>query len=273
VTRRAMRPAGRARLLVRRIGLAVAAIALLVGCMPAASTAEGRSINDLYAGFLIVAAVVAASVLIPATLAIVRFRRRREDAPLPSQTRGHVLLELTWTALPAITVIGLFIATFVVLLRVDATSAPRTTEIEVTGYRWGWSFEYPAEGVRVDGLGLPGPEVAVPIDEPITVRLTSADVIHSFFVPLFLLKRDANPGREHTFQFTVEEAGTYRGQCAEFCGLYHSQMPFTVVAMERPAYEAWLTTQRAAASAPPASAPPASAPPASAVPASPSPSP
>jgi cytochrome c oxidase subunit 2 len=268
-----MRPAGRARLLVRRIGLAVAAITLLVGCMPAASTAEGRSINDLYAGFLIVAAVVAASVLIPATLAIVRFRRRREDAPLPSQTRGHVLLELTWTALPAITVIGLFIATFVVLLRVDATSAPRTTEIAVTGYRWGWSFEYPAEGVRVDGLGLPGPEVAVPIDEPITVRLTSADVIHSFFVPLFLLKRDANPGREHTFQFTVEEAGTYRGQCAEFCGLYHSQMPFTVVAMERPAYEAWLTTQRAAASAPPASAPPASAPPASAVPASPSPSP
>lgn len=224
-------------------------IALVVsGCFPASATAEGRDITTLYGYFMALAGIVALVVIVPTTVAILRFRRRGEDDALPRQTRGHLGLELFWTGVPALAVLGLFAGTFVVLTRVEATDAPRTTEIEVTAYRWGWSFAYPAEGVVVDGFGEPGPEVAVPVDEPITIRMTSADVIHSFYVPEFLFKRDANPGRETEFQFTVEEVGAYRGQCAEFCGIYHARMPFSVLAMPRAEYETWLATTRAAGS-------------------------
>ena len=229
-------------------------------CFPASVTAEGRDIGTLYGYFMALAVVVALIVIVPTTIAILRFRRRGDDDRLPTQTRGNLKLELFWTALPALAVLALFAATFVVLTRVEATDAPTTTEVEVTGYRWGWTFTYPREGITVDGLGEPGPEVAVPVGEPITVRMTSADVIHSFYVPVFLFKRDANPGRETEFQFTVEEPGAYRGQCAEFCGIYHARMPFTILAMERPEYDAWLATTRSASPTVTSSGPPSVAP-------------
>jgi cytochrome c oxidase subunit II len=83
----------------------------------------------------------------------------------------------------------------------------------------------------------------VPVGEPVRVTVASADVVHSFYVPQFLFKRDAVPGRESSFDFTVEDAGTYRGQCAEFCGIYHSRMPFTVRAVSRTDYDAWVSSQ------------------------------
>jgi cytochrome c oxidase subunit 2 len=227
-------------------GLGVLPAVMVAGCLPASATAEGRDVATLYGSFMALAAVVALVVIVPTTIAILRFRRRAGDDTLPTQTRGHLGLELFWTGLPALAVLGLFAGTFVVLTRVEATDAPRTTEIEVTAYRWGWSFVYPAEGIAVDGFGEPGPEVAVPVDEPITIRMTSADVIHSFFVPEFLFKRDANPGRQTEFQFTVEEPGAYRGQCAEFCGIYHARMPFSVLVMPRAEFETWLATTRGA---------------------------
>jgi cytochrome c oxidase subunit 2 len=88
--------------------------------------------------------------------------------------------------------------------------------------------------------------VDVPVGETIHVSLVGNDVIHSFFVPQFLFKKDAIPGRVNEFAFTVDAPGTYRGQCAEFCGVYHSQMPFTIVGVSRPDYEAWLAAQKAA---------------------------
>ncbi len=251
---RRVRGLGRAAARLARLGSAGLLAIVAGGCFPAAATAEGRDIGTLYGGFMAVAAVVSLVVLVPATLAILRFRRRGGGG-LPTQNRGHVGLELTWTALPAITVVGLFIATLLVLLRVDATSAPQTTEISVTAFRWGWRFDYPQEGVTVEGLGEPGPEIAVPVGEPITLHMASSDVIHSFYVPLFLFKRDVNPDRPTTFQFTVEEPGTYRGQCAEFCGIYHARMPFSVLALARPEYDAWLTTARAAADPAPSGSP------------------
>jgi cytochrome c oxidase subunit 2 len=227
----------------------VAAVWSVTGCLPAPVTTEGRATADLYTGFMIVATVVAAVVIVPAVVAIVRSRRRAGDAGEPAQRRGSTGIEVAWTAGPAIIVLGLFIATFLVLTRVEATDAPGSIEIDVTAYRWGWTFHYPAEGVTVDGRTPVGPEVAVPVDQPITIRLTSADVIHAFYVPLFLFKRDATPGRETTFQFTVEEVGAYRGQCAEFCGVFHSRMPFSVLAMDRTDYDAWVAAHRTGSAA------------------------
>ena len=157
------------------------------------------------------------------------------------------MLSAILAGITALTIVALFGLTLVTLARVDSVEpveAGRGAEIEVTAFRWGWSFTYPAEGITVSGFQAPGPEIVVPVGEPVTVRLKSADVVHSFYVPQFLFKRDLVPGRENVFQFTVEQAGSYGGQCAEFCGLYHSRMPFTVTAVDRPAYDAWLATQR-----------------------------
>jgi cytochrome c oxidase subunit 2 len=96
--------------------------------------------------------------------------------------------------------------------------------------------------VVLEGIAQTGPELVVPVGETVQVTITGDDVVHAFFVPQFLFKRDAIPGRETTFQFTVDEPGTYRGQCAEFCGVGHPQMPFTVRAVPRADYESWLAT-------------------------------
>ncbi len=226
-------------------------VALAVaGCVPGSATAEGRDIGALYVGANLVAAAVGLFVAGLITWSILRYRRRRDDADLPAQHRGHLGLELVWTGIPVLIVIGLFAATVVVLARVESTEARPGASIEVTGFRWGWTFAYPDEGVTVTGIGVPGPEVVVPAGEPVRLTLRSADVVHSLYVPEFLFKRDVNPGHVNTIQFTVEEPGAYGGLCAEFCGIYHSQMPFVLRAVTRAEYDAWLAEQRAAGGSP-----------------------
>lgn len=241
------RPTRRGRL---RAVIATAALAVaLSGCLPQAVTAEGQAITTTYTIFVLVAAVVAAVVLGSTTFALLRYRHRPGD-PLPVQTRGNVKAEAIWTLLPALTVVGLFVLTALTLLRVDPPPDAVTgdgdgggVEVEVTAFRWGWTFRYPDADVSISGIGEPGPEVHVPVGEPILFRITGADVIHSFFVPAFLQKRDANPGRDNVMKVTIEEAGTYRGQCAEYCGVYHWRMPFAVVAEPRAEFDAWLAAQ------------------------------
>lgn len=240
---------------MRRAVLALvggAAIALAAGgCIPATPTTEGRHIAGLFALFNGLAAAVGLFVAALITISIIRYRRRRGDDALPAQTRGHLGLELLWTGIPALIVAGLFVATFLVLTRVESTEATPGTRLEVTAFRWGWTFRYPEEDVSVSGLGIPGPVVVLPVGEPVQLRMQSADVIHSLAIPQFLFKRDVNPGFVNVFQFTIEEAGEYGGQCAEFCGIYHSQMPFTIRAVSRAEYEAWLEEQPLAPSLPP----------------------
>jgi cytochrome c oxidase subunit II len=230
----------------RRLAAAVAILSMAaVACLPAPATTEARDVASLYTIFLAVAAVVATIVIGLASWAIFRYRSRGQE-DLPVQTHGNTRLEILWTVVPAVTIAALFGFTLVTLARVDKfdpVEPQRGAEIEVTAFRWGWTFTYPAEGVTVSGVQEPGPEVVVPVGEPITVRLNSVDVVHAFYVPRFLFKRDVVPGRENVFQFTVEEAGSYGGQCAEFCGLYHARMPFTVTAVSRADYEAWLAAQ------------------------------
>ena len=225
---------------------AVVVAPLVAACLPAAATAEGRQIGRLYDTFILIAAGVFILVYALATFAIVRYRvLRRRDAGEPRQIEGNDLIEAIWTAIPLVIVGGLFIGTLAVLSRTEARAATPAAEVHVRGFRWGWSFSYPNEGVQVSGLGIPGPEVVVPIGQPVRFVITSDDVIHSFYVPQFLFKRDVIPGRENVFDVTVDEAGTYHGQCAEFCGVGHSAMPFTVLAVTPDAYAAWLTSERA----------------------------
>ena len=250
-------PGGRSRP-GRRVRLALGSVAIAVvvaGCLPAAATTEGRQIGNLYGIFVVIAAGVFVVVYALTTFAIIRYRLlRRRDAGEPRQIEGNDLIEAIWTVIPLLIVGGLFVGTLAVLSRTEARAATPAAEIHVRGFRWGWSFSYPSEGVDVSGLGIPGPEVVVPIGRPIRFVITSDDIIHSFYVPRFLFKRDVIPGRQNVFDVTVEEAGTYHGQCAEFCGIGHSAMPFTVRAVTPDEYTAWLASERSpGGSAPPVS--------------------
>ena len=226
--------------------LVVLAMAV-AGCLPAAVTTEGREVARLYGTFLLIAALVAIVVLGLAIVAIVRYRARSGDDELPPQVHGNLRFEAIWTGIPLITIVGLLVLTVLVLSSFDAAvRANASVDVRVTAFRWGWRFVYPNDGVVVEGLGAPGPEMYVPVGENVRVTMTGEDVIHAFYVPQFLFKKDAIPGRENQFAFTVDEPGRYGGQCAEFCGIYHSKMPFTVVAVSRAEYDAWIAERRGA---------------------------
>ena len=234
----------------------VAAPMLVAGCLPTAVTQEGRQIGDLYDIVVAIAAGVFILVYALATFAIVRYRvLRRRDAGEARQIEGNDVIEAIWTAIPLVIVGGLFVGTLAVLSRTEARAATPAAEIHVRGFRWGWAFDYPGEGVSISGLGIPGPELVVPVGQPVRFVVTADDVIHSFYVPRFLFKRDVLPGRQNVFDITVDEAGTYHGQCAEFCGVGHSAMPFTVRAVPPDEFAAWLASERKAGGSPPVASP------------------
>jgi cytochrome c oxidase subunit 2 len=257
--------------LVRPTAVLAMSAAALSGCLPTPATTQGRAVTDLWALFAVAAALVGGLVWVLITISIIRYRRSArgpegEDPPNPRGDDGTpsaganraLPLEIAWTVGPIAIVIVLFIATLVTLDRMDAREPSRTT-VAITAFQWQWRFDYPGTGVSVSGgPGTPA-EMVVPAGEPVHIELVSTDVDHSFYVPAFLFKRDAIPGRVTTFDFTVEEPGNYRGQCAEFCGVQHDRMLLTVRAVTRPEFDAWLASQGSAATPGPSATAAASA--------------
>jgi cytochrome c oxidase subunit 2 len=227
------------------------AVLVVAGCLPTPVTSQGRAVNDLWAIFLWPAIAVAAIVWGLTTFAILRYRRRGATSDeLPPQISGDRRFEIAWTVIPIATVLALFWLTLGALARIDE----RTTggiNVAITAFRWQWQFDYPDDGVTIVGVPDVPAEMVVPVGEPVHVTLTSPDVVHSFYVPAFLFKRDATPGRPTEFEFMVEQPGAYGGQCAEFCGVGHAAMTLTVRAVSRAEYDAWLGQNRAPASTAP----------------------
>ncbi len=214
----------------------------LGGCTLAPATVQGDRVQSLYNLFLISAAVVFVIVAGLIGWNIIRYRDRGESE-LPAQTHTNLALELTWWALPTILVIILFTVSAIVLNTNDAQVSNPDLQVKVEGSQWQWTFTYPASGVVVAGTPTSIPELVLPVDEVIDFELVSHDVIHSFFIPHFLVKRDVIPGVDNHLQLTINEEGTYAGQCAEFCGLYHDRMLFTVRAVSQADFTAWLAAQ------------------------------
>ncbi len=231
----------------RAAALAGLAALLVAGCYPEPATREGRTIADFYSFVLVLALIVVGIVWGLLTVAIVRYRRRpapEREQEIPPQIGGHLGLEAVWTGLPLLTIVVLFVMTLFVLDDVERQQGEDHVELHVEAFRWGWRMEYPAEGISVEGVLDPGPQAVVPVGRPLLITLTSADVVHAFYVPQFLYKRDAVPGRPQVFEVTVEREGTYQGQCAEYCGLFHARMPFSVRAVSETDYESWLEEMR-----------------------------
>lgn len=222
---------------------------LLQACttgMPDGATRQGRQIHDVYVIILILALIVFFGVEFVIVWSVIRYRRHPGDDEMPKQIHGNTILEAVWFAIPSVIVAILFVVSLQTIDKVDAKEAAPSVRIEVTGFQWQWRFKYVAEEVVVRGSTAEPPEMVVPVEEPIRVTLKAADVIHSFYVRAFNFKRDLIPGRTNEFDFVAEETGTFDGQCAEFCGLLHNKMTFTVRVVERSEFEQWVLDQKEA---------------------------
>jgi cytochrome c oxidase subunit II len=239
-----MRSGGRFRVCA---ALAVGAAVALAGCsstfgQPDAATKQGRSMSDLWRGGVMTALVVGAIVLSLIIFTVIRYRRRGRD-DVPSQRQYIIPLEIVYTVIPIVIVLVLFGFSYAVQDDVDALSDNPDVTIDVQGFQWQWQFHYRAEDVTVTGVPDRRPVMVLPVNETVRLVLTSRDVIHSFYVPDFLFKRDVIPTVKNQFDLEVEKAGTYRGFCAEFCGLNHARMTFIVRAVSKAEFDDWVAEQ------------------------------
>jgi cytochrome c oxidase subunit 2 len=234
-------------------------------------TTEGIASAGLYLPIFLIA--VAIFILIEGLLLFMawRFRRKDGDTELPDQTHGNNKLEIVWTAIPALIVTVLFIVSAVVLTDIQSMEDDPAVVVDVEAYQFGWTFKYmdadsydaatdsyeeagiivpfsPKLASAKDETGIE-PEVVLPVDVPVRFRLKALDVIHSWYVPAFFFKRDAIPGRINEFELTIEKPAVYGGQCAEFCGLSHGRMFFTIRAVEQDEYDAWVADMTGAGTA------------------------
>lgn len=211
--------------------------------LPAPLTEQGQAVGDVWRIFLIAGAAV--GLLVVGLLTVILFRFRRRADGLPEQVHYRIKLEIAYTVVPLLAVAGLFTITLTSLSRVDATSSQPDLVVDVVASQWQWRFRYPDSGVTVERVGATeSPVLVLPTGSTVEFHLESDDVIHSFWVPGFLVKRDVIPGRPQTMQATVDgPPGRYPGVCAEFCGLDHTSMRFEIEIVEPAGFESWLTAQ------------------------------
>lgn len=211
---------------------------------PASETAQ--QLQDLFEGIFWWAVAVFAIVEGALLLTVLRFRSGRGEAVAqpPKHVHGNTLVELAWTLAPAVVLVMIAVPTITTIWVVDRpTTDPDALVIEVVGHQWWWEFRYPEFDI------VTANELHLPVGRTIDLRLTSADVIHSFWIPQLAGKRDVVPGHENTLWFAADSVGTYIGQCAEFCGLSHALMKLEAVVDEPEAFAAWVRTQSAPAPA------------------------
>lgn len=179
------------------------------------------------------------------------YTRTREMLPIMSDPEGD--RRATWAvgSAVAITVITLFAVLFMSVItgkRVEGMTSSSPITIQITGHQWWWEVQYPSP--QADQTITTANEIHIPVGRPVVVLTNSADVIHSFWAPSVHGKRDLLPGYSSAFWIEVDKPGTYPGRCAEFCGLQHAHMGFTVVAEDQNTFQQWQAQQLKSAAEP-----------------------
>jgi cytochrome c oxidase subunit 2 len=207
------------------------------------------------------------SVIVLALLLWVIVRYRKGANPTPSRNSHNTVIEVVWTLVPVLILVAIAIPS-IRLLRHQYTPPPADVTVKVTGHQWYWSYEYPDNGVSFDSYMLKeandptrqknqrartdadGPpllavdeRIVIPQGKVVKFVITADDVIHSFAVPAFWVKQDANPGQVHETWAKVDRPGVYFGQCSELCGARHGFMPIAVEVVPQAQFDAWVASK------------------------------
>ncbi|MFN2460521.1 MAG: cytochrome c oxidase subunit II [Candidatus Velthaea sp.] len=218
----------------------------LSGCaaIPHDTTLQAAEIHGVWRVFLVAGTAVYLLVAGLVLWSALAYRRRDPRTVQAAPFHTNVPLEIAWTVIPIVIMGGLFAVTYPAERHVESTVTPAAQVVDVIGFRWSWRFLYPREHVTVEGTNAAPPELVLPAGQTTEIRLSSSDVIHSFWVPSFLFKRSAIPGRENIFDFTPTKTGVYPARCAEYCGTFHAHMSFVVRVVSQEAFARWLRERR-----------------------------
>jgi cytochrome c oxidase subunit 2 len=215
---------------------------------------QAHKMYDLWIAATIAALIVGFFVWGLIFWCIIRYRKRGDN--LPVQTRFNMPLEVLYTVTPVLIVAVLFYYTAIVQTDVDKVSARPDMTVEVVGFKWNWQFNYrdaPGAEAKTVASNLGSSDVipllVLPTGKKIRFEETSRDVIHSFWVPEMLFKRDVFPGNvRNTFEVTLDREGRYVGRCAELCGTYHAFMQFELVVVSPEKFDQFLAAKEAGGS-------------------------
>lgn len=169
---------------------------------------------------------------------IVRYRRRSANG-VPAQTHGNTKLEITWTLIPVLILVGIAVPTLTTIASAATPPSANSLKVRVVGHQWWWEFDYPDLGI------VTADELHVPIGTPIAVTVESADVVHSFWIPRLGGKMQAIPNRQNEAWFQADAPGEYYGQCYQLCGTSHANMRFRVFAESKADFDRWVQQQKA----------------------------
>jgi cytochrome c oxidase subunit 2 len=259
----------RSRIGRQLLGLAVAGVALAASGMAFAAELgqpspweftlqpSGSPVMDQITWFhgVLLTLITLITLFVLALLVIVIVKFNAKSNPVPSRTTHNTLIEVAWTLIPVLILVGIAVPSFRLLfLELDVPKADLT--IKATGKQWYWSYAYPDNGkfefdsllacdearekCQQPRLLTVDNEIVVPVNKVIRIQTTGADVIHSFAVPAFGIKIDAIPGRLNETWFKATKTGMYYGQCSELCGKDHAYMPIAVRVVEDQEFASWI---------------------------------
>ena len=249
-----------------------------IGLQPAAAPLK-HAAHEFH-DFILLPIITAICLFVLALLIWVVVRYNKRSNPVPAKWSHNTLIEVIWTVVPVLILMGVSIVSFKLLFAYHDMPKPDYT-VKATGYQWYWGYELPDQkvGEFVSNM-LPEDEakkqnvpfrlastepLVVPVNKTVRVLVTGADVIHAFALPAFGLKIDAVPGRINETWFKAERTGTFYGQCSELCGVDHAFMPIEIKVVTQPEFEAWVASKGGsmtpdAPAAAPVAAPAAAAP-------------
>lgn len=254
-------PRKRGRVAAARAAVLAVSLLALSGCstndsftrlgFPDPITKQGKITLSLWQGSWIAGLAVGAVVWGMIIWAVI-FHRKRGDK-LPPQVRYNMPIEILYTVVPFVMIAVLFYYTAKDENTINSMSTRPNVTVDVLGYQWSWQFTYTQiDGTKTNivmngepyGQG-PLPVLELPVGETVRFNLTSPDVIHSFWVPEFLFKRDVIPGHPNHFEVALTKQGTFIGHCSELCGVYHSRMLFTLKVVTPQQFRTFVAHQQA----------------------------
>ena len=202
-----------------------------------------KDFEDLSSTYLLVAIGVFALVALGCLFLLLRFRAGRRGPPSRGEEPGW--LPFAYGGVLAAVIVVLLVLTFSAQDKISAKADRPGLRVDVTAAKWNWRFDYPAQGISQIGGDTRSTLLVVPSDTDVRFRMTSIDVIHSFWIPHVRFKRDAFPKRYTEFDLSFSGTGFHTaGRCAEFCGLKHDQMTFNVEVMSPTDFRAWVARKR-----------------------------